>query len=189
LLNAASKRGDAVAINRYLGAIANSKRFDIYWNASIAHLTAAVLKAGTMDASAALTAMMGTEAAFAIPAYQDITHACKAPATEDVGRLNTCRSIATVLRSGDTYITEMIGIAIARQVWPDRSAEFMDAVAARRLAQYRMRMAGTTTLASLRTNAEALDYLRLLAAHRAEQEVALAVITGAGKNPNPPADL
>lgn len=88
LLDAASKRADAVAINRYLDAIATSKRFDIYWNASIAHLTSAVLKVGTMDASTALTAVIGTEAAFALPAYHDISQACKAPATEDVIRIS-----------------------------------------------------------------------------------------------------
>jgi len=188
LLDAASKRGDAVAMNRYLGAIANSKQFDIYWNGSIAHLTGAVLKVGTMDASTALTALIGAEAAFAIPAYQDISQACKAPATEDVGRLKACRSIATVMRNGDTYLTEMVGIAIAKRVWPEGSPEFTDAVAARRLAQYRMRTEGTIAVTSLHTNAEALDYLELLTTHRAEQEVALAVITGAGKSPSPPAD-
>lgn len=175
LLDAASERGDAVAINRYLGAIADSKRFDIYWNASIAHLTAAVLKVGTMDASTALTTLIGTEAALALPPYKNISQACKAPATEDARRLNSCRSIATVMRSGDTYLTEMMGIAIAKQVWPESSAEFMDAVAARRLAEYRMR-----SVTSPHTNAEALEYLKLLTTHRAEQEAGLAVITGGG---------
>src|SRR5579872_1957759 len=122
LLDAASRRGDVVAVNRYLDAIAGSKRFDIYWNASIAHLTAAVLKVGTIDAATALTALIGTEAALSIPAYHDITQACGAPATKDVGRRNACRRIATVMRSGDTYLTEMVGIAIATRVWPRGSS-------------------------------------------------------------------
>ena len=185
LLDAASRRGDAVAMNRYLEAIASSKRFDIYWNESIAHLTAAVLKVGALDATTALTELIGTGAAFALPPYHNIAEGCSAPATNDVGRRDVCRSIATVMRNSDTYITEMVGIAIATRVWPQGSSEFTDAVGARRVMEYRMSIQAE---ASIDTDAGARSYLALLTTHRTEQEVVLAVIAEEGKSPDPPAD-
>jgi hypothetical protein len=92
------------------------------------------------------------------------------------------------MRNGDTYITEMVGIAIAKRVWPETSAEYAEAVEARRLGQYRMRMEGKITLTALRRDAGAVAYLQLIGTHRSEQEVALAVIANAEKNPTPPPD-
>ena len=188
LLDRAMRGGDTEATDKYLSAIASSKRFDIYWNRSIARLSTAVVNVHTMDTPTALTAVIGTEAALAIPVYQYLSKACKPPALEEPGRMDTCRGIANVMRNGDTYITEIVGVAIAKRVWPEDSAQYATAVAERRVAQYRMHMQGTIILTSFRTDAEALKYVKLLATHRAEQEVALAVIAGAGKNSNPPAE-
>jgi hypothetical protein len=187
-LDRAIRDGDADATNKSLSAIASSKRLDIYWNPSIARLSRAVANVHTMDLSTALTAVIGSEAALAIPAYQNLSKSCKAPVLEQPGRIDICRKIADVMRGGDTYITEMIGVAIAKRVWPEDSPEYADAVAARRIGQYRMRTEGEILPASFRTDAEAQKYVTLLATHRAEQEVALAVITAAGKSPEPPAD-
>jgi hypothetical protein len=188
LLDRAIRDGDAIATGKYLSAVGSSKRFDIYWNPSIAHLSRALVNVRTTDLSTALTAIIGTEATLAIPAYQNLSKACKPPALEESDRINVCRRIAEVMRSGDTYITEMIGVAIAKRVWPEGSPEYTDAVVARRVAQYRMNTQVAIPLTSLRTAAEAQEYLSLLATHRSEQEVALAVITGAGKSADPPAD-
>lgn len=186
LLDRAIKREDADAASKYLNAIASSKRFDIYWNRSITHLATALTKVHMVDTSAALTAMIGTEGALAFPPYQVITKACRAPSLEKPDRIDTCRRIAEVMRNGDTYITEMTGIAITKRVWPEGSVEYSSAVAATRLAHYRIRTEGSIAPAVLSTNAMALEYLQLLTANRTEQEVTLAIIRGAGKNPNPP---
>lgn len=186
LLSRATKAGDAIAVSRYLSALASAKRFDIYWNSSIAHISAAVSDGHAKDMPTALTAVIGAEAALAIPAYQDLSQACKPPALLEPGRTETCKKISEVLRQGDTYITEMIGIAIAKRVWPEDSSEYLSAVAARHLAQYRMHTMGSILPASFRTDAVARQYITLLATHRTEQEVAIAVITAAGKSPDPP---
>jgi hypothetical protein len=34
------------------------------------------------------------------------------------------RGIAKALQNGDTYITKMIGVAIAKRVWPEDSPEW-----------------------------------------------------------------
>ena len=186
-LNQAVSRGDAKATVKYLAALAKCKRFDVYWNSSIAHLTTAVIKVHTVDARVALTAVIGAEAALALPAYEAVAKACGAPALQESGRLGTCRGIAVTMRGGDTYISEMLGIAMAKRVWPATSAEYADATAERRLEEYRIRTADGIALTMLYSNASATEYLQLLRDHRTEQEMALAIIAAAGKNPNPPA--
>ncbi len=188
LLDRATKLNDDDAVRKYLMAMGNSKRFDIYWNTSTAHLTRALIKVHSYDPRIALVNIIGTEAALSIPAFRNILAACKAPALDDADRLETCRAIAGTMRNGDTYITEMVGIAIAKRVWSETSAEYAEAVEARRLGQYRMRTEGEITLTALRRNAGAIAYLQLIGTHRSEQEVALAVIANAEKNPTPPAD-
>jgi hypothetical protein len=187
-LDRATKLNDDDAVRKYLMAMGNSKRFDIYWNTSAAHLTRALIKVHSYDPRTALVIIIGSESALSIPAFRNVLSACKAPALDDADRLKTCRAIAETMRNGDTYITEMVGIAIAKRVWPETSVEYAEAVEARRLGQYRMRKEGEITLTALRRNAGAVAYLQLIGAHRSEQEVALAVIANAGKNPTPPAD-
>lgn len=100
LLDRAIRDGDPTATRKYLSAIGSSKRFDIYWNPSIAHLSRALVNVRTTDLSTALTAIIGAEAALAIPAYQNLSKACKSPALEESDRINVCRRIAQVMRSG-----------------------------------------------------------------------------------------
>ena len=72
-----AKLHDTAAVRKDILAIANSERFDIYWNAMIVHTTDAVLKVHTLDPRTALVATIGFAAAMAIPAYQQISNACK----------------------------------------------------------------------------------------------------------------
>lgn len=189
LLNRAARLGDTKAAVKYLTEIGDCTRFDLYWNTSIVHLTKAVIKAHTMDVNAPLTTVIGDEAALAIPAYINIFSACEAPALGEPGRLSTCRDISSVMRSGDTYISEMIGIAIAKRVWSANSTEYADAASRQRVERYRMHTAAGITLAALHTDADATTYLQLLGKHRTEQGAALELITSAGENPNPPSDF
>ncbi len=97
-------------------AMAKSERFDIYWKVMIVHTTDAVLKVHTLDARTALVNTIGFAAAMAIPAYQQISNACKGDQLKDPDVVQTCQRVASVMRQGDTYITEMIGVAIAKRV-------------------------------------------------------------------------
>jgi hypothetical protein len=189
LLDRAADLGDGNAVTRCMQLMANSREFDVYWNRSIAHLATALVTARAADTRRALIAVIGREAALALPAYEILTNACRPPALDDAARLNACRGVAITMRRGDTYLTEMIGIAIAKRAWPKGSAEYASAAAARRLGEYRMHAEAAIALTSLLwTNAEARKYLQLLSSYRTEQEVALAIIRRAGKNTNPPAD-
>ena len=187
-LSQASKLKDDGEMQAKILSVANTERFDIYWNPIIAHTTNAVLKTRTMDAATALVAIIGSAAALAIPAYQQISNACKGEPLQRPDVLVNCRKVSVVLCRGDTYITQMIGVAIAKRAWPEGSAEYKDAVEARQVAQYRMTLAAGISTQNLWRESGVLNYLSLLATYRSEQEVALAEITKAGLNPNPPPD-
>lgn len=188
LLDQATHRNDAEALRRYLTAVGAAKRFDIYWNTSIVHLTRALIKVQADDARTALTSVIGLESVIAIPTFKNISSACKGDALQDPARLATCRGIAGALRSGDTYLVEMIGTRMAQRVWPEGSAEYDDAARARRLARYRLHVEGQLEWVKLRRNREALELLRLMDGHRTEQELDEAIIVGAAVSPMPPAD-
>lgn len=88
---------------------------------------------------------------------------------------------------GDTYITEMMGVAIAKRVWPPESAAAQAAAEARRVFRYRSALMSEIERADWNTRA-AEKYLRVLAENHREQDAVLARIVRAGQDPDPPAD-
>jgi hypothetical protein len=188
LLAAATRRGDGAAAAAYLADIARASRFDLYWNARIAHLSRAVIRTHTVDARTAVVAVVGAEAALAIPALQTLAHACQATALTDPQRLALCRQMAVSMQAGDTHIIQMFGTSIARRVWPEGSREYVDATASRRLLQYRASVAQEITGGGFASEADALQFIALMSTHRAEQDVDVALIAGAGRSATPPPD-
>lgn len=184
----AGKSNDAAVVRKTLVSIATSTRFDTYWNATIVHATHAVLKTKTMDVRSAFTATIGAGAALTIPAYQSIVNACKGESLNDPEVVATCRQVAAVMRHGDTYITEMIGVAIAKRAWPEGSAEYLDAVNARRVAHYRMDADGQIAIHHFWNSQYAAKRLKLMTENKTEQDVNLAEILDAKLSPNPAAD-
>jgi hypothetical protein len=179
---------DPVQARDSLLAVAKSERFNVYWNRIIVNATNAIAKTQTMDTSNALVAVLGMTSAQAIPAYGRLSSACKGPSLEEADILDACRRVSTVLRRGDTYITELIGIAVGKRVWLEGSPEYQNAVEARRTAHYRMDTALKISLRQRWDEARANRYLRLLSEYETEQEVVLAEITNAGVSPIPTAD-
>jgi hypothetical protein len=183
-----SERKDPEQTRTALLAIANTDRFDVYWNPLIVNTANAIIKTKTMDSATALVAVLGMVTAQTIPPYAPLVHACRGPPLLQADILAACRRVSTVLRRGDTYISELIGIAIAMRVWPEGSAEYQDAVEARRTAHYRMETEAKLILREKWDDAYAERYIRLLATHHTEQEAALERIVSAGMSPNPSAD-
>jgi hypothetical protein len=187
-INRGGKRNNVAAVRMGLAAIATSRRFDTYWNTTIVHVTKAIVKTHTMDLPTALVATFGLVSAASIPPYQPIVNACKGDALQDPDMLGTCRQVSTVMRGGDTYLTEMVGIAIAKRTWPEGSPTFVDAISAKRLAHYRMAADGKVSLHHYLSSDYASKRLRLLTEKKTEQEVLLAEILNAKGNPDPPSD-
>jgi hypothetical protein len=184
----AGRRNDVVEVRKDLAAVAAARRFDTYWNTTIVHVTDAILKTHTMDSPIAFESTIGMVSALALPAYQSIVNACKGDALLDPDVLHTCQRVATVLRGGDTYLTEMIGIAIAKRAWPEGSAQYVDAVGAKRAAHYRTHAEGTRSPLGFTSSEDVTKHLRLMQSNAREQDVVLAELVGAGLNPDPAAD-
>lgn len=179
-------RNDEATVRENLAIIASSKRFDTYWNTTVVHVTRALLRTKTMDLRTAFTTATGVAAAIVFPPYQPIMNACKGEFLKDPDGLANCRRVASVMRRGDSYLTELVGLAIAKRAWPEGSAEFMEAVDAGRVAHYRMHMEGQVSLKQLWRPRYTARRLQLMTEYRTEQEVVSAEISSAKLNPNPP---
>ncbi len=141
-----------------------------------------------MDLPTALVATIGMASATDVPPYRTIVNACKGDPLLDPDVLRTCRQVSTVMRSGDTYITEMVGIAIAQRAWPEGSPPYVDATSARRVAHYRMDADGKLSVRRFLFSGFAAKRLQLMTEKKSEQEVVLAEILNARRNPDPPAN-
>ncbi len=81
-------------------------------------------------------------------------------------------------------MTEMVGVAIAKRVWPENSPEWQAAVDARRRFDYQGKM--LIELAA-NTAAERMpNHISLCSQYRREQDVFRAQLVAAGISPDPP---
>jgi hypothetical protein len=169
-----------------VAGVSGSERFDIYWNQLIVHTAAALERTKTMEDREAVALATGLGAAQAIPALQRLSHACTEVTVARPEELGSCRKLAGVLRHGDSFIIEGLGLGIARRVWPASSDEYREAAAATRVLHYRLRELAAWN-PDITSDAGANHYLELLAVHRTEQEALLAELLARGISPSPPA--
>jgi hypothetical protein len=182
LARASSSKNDA-DIDAALARIGQSERVDIYWTTLIAHLSRAAVRTGKIYLEDAEVSIIGYLAAEAIPAYHYVSDACKGDRLQRKTILDDCRGVANSLQRGDNLVTEMIGVSIAKRVWPQDSPEWNSAAEARRVYEYR---ATFIEKLDLRGEKRAKEYLTLCAQYRREQDVFVAQMIAAGENPNPP---
>lgn len=138
---------------------------------------------GAMSLSEVVVAVIGVLATQAIPAYQSVSNACKGDRLMQADVLGLCHGVARACENGDTLITEMIGVTIAKRVWPPDSPEWKAAADARRLFENQGKLFGEiegTDQASMNR------YIALCRQYRREQDVFRAELLHAGKAPDPP---
>jgi hypothetical protein len=182
LTRAAVAKND-VARDAARAALSQSERVDFYFTTLVAGLSRAVVRTGKVSTEIAEVWVIGYLAREAIPAYQYVSSACKGERLQNFEVTETCRRVARSLQNGDTYLTEMIGAAIAKRVWPENSVEWNAAVEARRVYDYRSKL-----FPAQQRKKFAMEYLALCAENRREQDLFLALLINAAKNPNPPAE-
>jgi hypothetical protein len=184
-LSRAAAAKDDDATNAALRAISQTDRVDIYYTKLIGTLSPKVVHTGSMSLSEAVTAVIGVLAAQGLPAYQSVSNACKGDRLMQANVLNLCQGVARAFENGDTFVTEMIGVAIAKRVWPPESPEWKAAADARRLYDYQ---SGHWVELAPKTDSAAgiKRYLALCSQYRREQEVFRAELVDAGVNPDPP---
>jgi hypothetical protein len=183
LARASSSKNDE-AKEAALMSISHSDRVDIYWTTIIAHLWRAIDAAKVLSPWQAEVTVIGILAAQAIPAYALIGNACKGERLQHSEVIAMCRGVAKACERGDTYITEMIGVAIAKRVWPEDSPEWNVAAEARRLYEYRSKASSQQLEEWDATHAQ--QTLTMYTKNRREQDVLLARLVAMGKNPSIP---
>jgi hypothetical protein len=175
---------DEAGTNKALEAIAQSDRVDIYYTRLIAKLTPKVAQAGSISLDEASVAVVGALAYESIPAYQSASKACKGERLNQSDVVTLCQGLARAFENGDSFVTEMVGVAIAKRVWPENSPEWQAAVDARRLFDYQSKV--WTELPAKTATESMQNHLSLCSQYRREQDVFRAELVAAGKNPDPP---
>jgi hypothetical protein len=175
---------DSAGTDAALTAISRSERVDIYWTTLIAHLSRAVANTKKMSLEESEVVVIGYLASRAIPPYQYVSTSCKGDRLQQLGVTEICRGVAKALQNGDTYVTEMIGVAIAKRVWPEDSPEWKAAAEQRRVYDYRSKLYSKLEHRAL---VRPEEYLTLCAQNRRERDLFAAQLTAAGYDPNPPA--
>jgi hypothetical protein len=163
-----------------LGAIGRSGRVDIYWTGLTARLSGAVAQTRVMSLRSAEVLVIGLLAAEVMPPYRIVSGSCRGAQAVDI---EVCRGIARALESGDTYITEMVGVEIAKRVWPEGSPEWVAASEARRVYERRAKLFEAKIDGGSWDEKKARSYLMLCAANRREQDVFRASLVQAGEDP------
>jgi hypothetical protein len=181
----ADSLGDESAKSAALAAIGRSPRVDIYYTTLIARLTNAVAQTGAISLGEAEVEVIGLLAALPIPAYTVASKSCKGERLDHPGTLEVCRGVAKAFEGGDTYLTEMLGVAIAKRVWPEQSPEWKAATEARRVFEYRGKL-GDKIPVDPSNEQSAKNYLALCAQYHREQDVYRAQLVAAGEDPDPP---
>lgn len=175
---------DDAGMNEALRAIGQTDRVDVYYTGLVAKLTPKIAQAGSTSLGEASVPLIGSLASLTIPAYESASKACKGDRLSQNGVVGLCRGLARAFENGDSFITEMVGIAIAKRVWPENSPQWQAAVDARQLYEYRTKLWGELPL---QTEASVHRYVALCSQYRREQDVLRAELIDAGKNPDPPA--
>jgi hypothetical protein len=177
-----------VEVDSILESVADSERFDNYWNASVLHIARALARTRTMDLPTATVAGVGIVAAVSIPQFHLITGACKSELTTREIRLSLCRRVAAVLRRGDTYLSEFVGLRMATAAWPRGSAEHDEAESSLQVLRYRMKMQERLFPEPPWTEQFVDAYLDSLSRNRREQDTTVELMTAAGIAPMPDAE-
>ncbi len=175
---------DTERINEALRGISQTDRVDLYYTTLIARLTSRLVEAGSIALDEATIAITGALAGETVSSYPAASQACKGERLmqDDVRRL--CQGVARAFGNGDGVITEMVGVAIAKRVWPEDSPEWKAAVDKRRVYEYQSKLLLEIDATPDATNIK--RYIALCSQHRREQDVFRAELVAAGKNPDPP---
>jgi hypothetical protein len=182
-LNRADSSKNEEAKDAALTAIASSARVDIYYTTLIARLSRATAETKAVSLDEAAASVIGIVAGVVIPAYGVISRACRGEQLQRPEVTEDCRRAARALERGDSSLTEMVGVAIAQRVWTQDSPQWKEATEARRVFEYRSK------LAEERWSTSSLDeYVTLCAQNPREQDVLLAAVLAAGKDPSPPTE-
>ncbi len=186
-LTRASAAKDNAASLLALTLIAHSERFDIYWTSLNSKLAVAAVRTKKLTFLEAQQTVVGGLISRILPTYGVLTAACQGERLNESAVLEACRGVANSLVHGDTYLSEMIGVQIAKVAWPENSRQWQIADGDRKEYEYAsshwVKITGGLADATM-----AERYLLLCAQYHREQDVWRAQLMDAGERPDPPAE-
>jgi hypothetical protein len=190
----AQRSNDVAGVDAALSALANAKRFNVYFEPLVVATTRQLLAArnpthGKPDphATAAITmTMIGIVATTVLPGTKIFSYSCQGYELQITGRMDRCRNAARTLARSDAYIVEGLGLSLQQNLWPVDSAEGHAITDRRRVFQYRLEQFNRLNVSSSDPAEFPPDYLDVARAHPREQDVALEYFARAHVPIDPP---
>jgi hypothetical protein len=182
ILAAAYKDGDRTEVDRIIADMAQTKRFDVYWNPLVVLLADALYRArgdlprGFAASDSARYELANGIAAQLLPPFASLLDSCRG-AGMGPERREACLKLSRIMQHGDVVAAQMAGFGIEKRLLAADSKEGRAASERRRLLQWRMTAAANvdTSLPWLK-NVRARKRLAQMRMKPREEDVDLAIL-------------
>ncbi len=184
----AQARNETTEEAQILEALARETRFDVYWNALLSQAAVALSKQADQAAPKMLNGPLTNAindvsiwlSAVAMPSFAGVAHACSRENVRAAQTADRCRRIGQVLRLGDTYAAEAVGIGIAQRAVPDGSPATIALTEHAAVLSYQHETARSILGQQVEREKMSAELIELMRKLRREQDVSLAVLRWAG---------
>lgn len=180
-LAAAQRDRDTTEVDRILGDMARTNRFDLYWNRIVVLMFDALGAArsalpGASDSSR-YAAVSGIAKGEVIPPFAPLVDACRESATLPERR-DLCLRISKPMQRGDTIAAQMTGFSIERRLLAPDSKEGRVIAERRRVLEWRVAAAAKldSPLLPWTKNARARAQIAQMRAMPREEDVCIAIL-------------
>jgi len=180
-LAAAQRDRDTTEVDRILGDMARTNRFDLYWNRIVVLMfdaLGAVRSAlpGASDSSR-YAAVSGIAKGEVIPPFAPLVDACRESAVLPERR-DLCMRISKPMQRGDTIAAQMAGFSIERRLLAPDSKESRVIAERRRVLEWRVAAAAKldSPLLPWTKNARARARIAQMRAIPREEDVCIAIL-------------
>lgn len=180
LLSAAYKDRDSTEVDRIIADMAQTKRFDVYWNPLVVLLADALSKArsdlprGFAGSDAQRFDIASGIADQLLPPFNSLLDSCRGTGTE---RREACLKLSHIMQHGDAVAAQMAGFGIEKHLVAPDSKEGRALIERRRLLEWRVSAAAQADapLPWLK-NAQARKQLVRMRASPRQEDVDLAIL-------------
>ena len=180
LLSAAYKDRDWTEVDRIIEDMAQTKRFDVYWNRLVVLLADALYKAradlprGFAGSDAERFDIASGIAGELLPPFASLLDSCRSAGTE---RREACLKLAHIMQRGDAVAAQLAGFAIEKHLVAADSKEGRALAERRRLLEWRVTAAAQADapLPWLK-NARARKQLARMRASPRQEDVDVAIL-------------
>ena len=182
---------DDAGVDAALAAIGKTSQVNMFDAPLTVQLTRVMANTGDLALPIALMLVIGAPRGGPPHVFMDALHACQEDALKRPGRPDACRAAAVSFQNGDSYLSEITGIAMASGAWPADSPQYRAAEAASRVNRYRTHQllkAHNLFLPILPSLKQAREYLDLLSRYPRSADMMAAQLAALHMDPTPPPD-